>query len=183
MKHSFPTQQVRALLAAAARMAPASPDADRGAYAYAAVLCRLALRCTPRTKSDRKRSLNDGQIQNPSTRLLIVPLSKFVLSGFGFVHDSIAIPYHEVPNPNLTIRNFCIAVSPSPGPRCCCASQWKNSCPRSLPATIWFLHRNNLVVDFKSPYSTRPQGGGGSRGGGAGRARGRAVRVHALRGG
>ena len=113
MKHSFPTQQVRALLAAAARMAPASPDADRGAYAYAAVLCRLALRCTPRTKSDRKRSLNDGQIQNPSTRLLIVPLSKFVLSGFGFVHDSIAIPYHEVPNPNLTIRNFFIAVSHS----------------------------------------------------------------------
>jgi hypothetical protein len=26
--------------------------------------------------------------------------------------SSIAILYHEVPNPNLTIRNFCIAVSP-----------------------------------------------------------------------
>jgi hypothetical protein len=30
---------------------------------------------------------------------------------FGFVHHSIAILYHEVPNPNLTIRNFFIAVS------------------------------------------------------------------------
>jgi hypothetical protein len=39
-----------------------------------------------------------------------VPLSRFVLRGFGFVHHSIAILYHEVPNPNLTIRNFFIAV-------------------------------------------------------------------------
>jgi hypothetical protein len=30
--------------------------------------------------------------------------------GFGFVHHSIAILYHEVPNPNITIRNFFIAV-------------------------------------------------------------------------
>jgi hypothetical protein len=35
-----------------------------------------------------------------------VPLSNFVPSGFGFVHHSIALLYHEVPNPNLTIRNF-----------------------------------------------------------------------------
>jgi hypothetical protein len=28
----------------------------------------------------------------------------------GFVHHSIAILYHQVPNPNITIRNFCIAV-------------------------------------------------------------------------
>ena len=40
-----------------------------------------------------------------------MPLSRFVLRGFGFVHHSIAILYHEVPNPNLTIRNFFIAVS------------------------------------------------------------------------
>ena len=39
-----------------------------------------------------------------------MPLSNFVPRGFGFVHHSIAILYHEVPNPNLTIRNFCIAV-------------------------------------------------------------------------
>ena len=30
--------------------------------------------------------------------------------GFGFVHLSIAILYHQVPNPNLTIRNSLIAV-------------------------------------------------------------------------
>jgi hypothetical protein len=39
-----------------------------------------------------------------------VPLSNFVSRGFGFVHHSIAILHHEVPNPNLTIRNFFIAV-------------------------------------------------------------------------
>ena len=31
---------------------------------------------------------------------------------FGFVHHSIAILYHQVPNPNITIRNFFIAVPP-----------------------------------------------------------------------
>jgi hypothetical protein len=30
--------------------------------------------------------------------------------GLGFVHHSIAILYHEVPNPNITIRNFFIAA-------------------------------------------------------------------------
>jgi hypothetical protein len=54
--------------------------------------------------------LNDGRIQNPSNPLEIVPLSNFVLRGFGFVHHSIAILYHEVPYPNLAIRNFFIAV-------------------------------------------------------------------------
>jgi hypothetical protein len=59
---------------------------------------------------DRKWSLNDGQIQNPSNPFGIVPLSNFAPRGFGFVHHSIAILYHEVPNPNLTIRDFSIAV-------------------------------------------------------------------------
>jgi hypothetical protein len=54
--------------------------------------------------------LNDGQIQNPSNPFGIVPLFNFVPRGFGFVHHSIAVLYHEVPNPNLTIRNFFIAV-------------------------------------------------------------------------
>jgi hypothetical protein len=54
--------------------------------------------------------LNDGQIQNPSNAFGIVPLSNFAPRGFGFVHHTIAILYHEVPNPNLTIRNFFIAV-------------------------------------------------------------------------
>jgi hypothetical protein len=39
-----------------------------------------------------------------------VPLSNFVPRGFGFVHHSIAILYHEVPNLSITIRNFFIAV-------------------------------------------------------------------------
>jgi hypothetical protein len=34
----------------------------------------------------------------------------FVPRSFGFVHHSIAILYHEVPNPNMTIRDFLIAV-------------------------------------------------------------------------
>jgi hypothetical protein len=34
----------------------------------------------------------------------------FVPRGFGRVHHSIAILYHQVPNPNMTIRHFCIAV-------------------------------------------------------------------------
>jgi hypothetical protein len=62
------------------------------------------------TRRDRKRSLNDGQIQNPSKPFGIVSLSNFEPRGFGFAHRSIAILYHEVPNPNLTIRNFFIAV-------------------------------------------------------------------------
>jgi hypothetical protein len=55
------------------------------------------------------KTMSDGQNQNPSARLYIVPLSNFVPRGFGFVHHSIAILYHEVPNPNFTIRNFFIA--------------------------------------------------------------------------
>jgi hypothetical protein len=35
-----------------------------------------------------------------------VLLSNFVPRGFGFVHHSIAILYHEVPNPNIRIRTF-----------------------------------------------------------------------------
>jgi hypothetical protein len=35
-----------------------------------------------------------------------VPLSKFVPRGFVFVHHSIAILYHQVPNPDITIRLF-----------------------------------------------------------------------------
>jgi hypothetical protein len=39
-----------------------------------------------------------------------VPLSNFVRRCFGFVHHSIAILYHQVPNLSITIRNFLIAV-------------------------------------------------------------------------
>jgi hypothetical protein len=37
-----------------------------------------------------------------------------VKTGFGFVHHSMAILYHEVPDPFLTIRHFFIAVRPPP---------------------------------------------------------------------
>jgi hypothetical protein len=50
--------------------------------------------------------LNDGQIQNPSNPFGIVPLSNFVPRGFGFVHHSIAILYHEVPNHNHDSQLF-----------------------------------------------------------------------------
>ena len=42
-----------------------------------------------------------------------MPLSNFVPGGFGFVHHSIAILYHEVPDPTITIRNFFVAVHSS----------------------------------------------------------------------
>jgi hypothetical protein len=48
--------------------------------------------------------------KKPSNPFGIVPLSNFVQRGFGFVHHSIAILCHEVPNLSITIRNFCIAV-------------------------------------------------------------------------
>jgi hypothetical protein len=60
--------------------------------------------------------LNDGRIQNPSNPFGIVPLSRFVPRGFGFVHHSIAILYHEVPYLSITIRNFFIAVGGSMAP-------------------------------------------------------------------
>jgi hypothetical protein len=42
--------------------------------------------------------------KNPSNPFGIVPLSNFVRGGFGFVHHSIAILLHQVPNPNLFHR-------------------------------------------------------------------------------
>jgi hypothetical protein len=44
-------------------------------------------------RRDRKWSLNDGQIQNPSKAFGIVPLSNFVPRGFGFVHHSKRQPF------------------------------------------------------------------------------------------
>jgi hypothetical protein len=41
------------------------------------------------------------------------PLSNFVPRGFGFVHHSIAILYHQVLNPIITIRNFFLSLYPA----------------------------------------------------------------------
>jgi hypothetical protein len=74
--------------------------------------CSAANCCVPNrgirglARRDRKWPLNDGQIQNPSNTFGIVPLSRFVPRGFGCVHHSIALLYHQVPNPCLTIRNL-----------------------------------------------------------------------------
>jgi hypothetical protein len=63
-------------------------------------------------RRDRKGSLNDGQIRNPSNPFGIVPLSNFIPRGFGFVHHSIAILYHEVPNPSSTVPAAAAQLTP-----------------------------------------------------------------------
>jgi hypothetical protein len=52
--------------------------------------------------------LNDGQIQNPSAQSKIAARSQMDWRCFGFVHHSRTVC--AVPNPIITIRNFCIAV-------------------------------------------------------------------------
>jgi hypothetical protein len=94
-------------------------------------------------RRDRNRSLNDGRIQNPSKAFGIVPLSNFAPRGFGFVHHSIALLYHQVPNRSLTIRHFCIAVSHSP--TCfSLAPRWRPVTPRWLRPRRrrWWRRRN-----------------------------------------
>ena len=88
--------------------------------------------------------MNDGRIQNPSNPFGIVPLSNFVPRGFGFVHHSIAILYHEVPNPNLTIRNFFVAVRGSLG----AAEQ-----PLPTSAELVADQSRQLGVDLLGPLS------------------------------
>jgi hypothetical protein len=93
---------------------PNTTQVRRAAYILVETLCAAAAgaalhgaagsdvrRCKSReswywglARRDRKGSLNDGQIQNPSNSFGIVPLSNFVPRGVGFVHHSIAILYH-----------------------------------------------------------------------------------------
>jgi hypothetical protein len=65
----------------------------------ASAACSLASRCHRRSSS----SPPDDEVP------LSAPSRSLRMPRF---FNSIAILYHEVPNPNLTIRNFCIAVSP-----------------------------------------------------------------------
>jgi hypothetical protein len=75
-------------------------------YGHAKVANR-EIRVWQLARRDRKGSLNDGRIQNPSNPFGIVPLSNFVPRGLwicpSFNSHSLS---HEVPNPFLTIRNF-----------------------------------------------------------------------------
>ena len=48
--------------------------------------------------------------KSPPTHLGSCRYIPFYRGGFGFVHHSIAILDHEVPNLSLSIRNFCIAA-------------------------------------------------------------------------
>jgi hypothetical protein len=48
--------------------------------------------------------------KTPPTHMGSCRYLTWVPRGFGFVHHPIAILYHQVPNANLTIRNFFIAV-------------------------------------------------------------------------
>jgi hypothetical protein len=103
----------RASCVSRARPAPHAARQRNGAAATACADDKVANRdIRVLALRDRKGSLNDGQIQNPSEPFGIVPLSNFVPRGFGFVHHSIAILYHEVPNLSITIRNLFIAVRP-----------------------------------------------------------------------
>jgi hypothetical protein len=63
-------------------------------------------------RRDRKGSLNDGRIQHPSNPFGMVPLSNFAPRGFAFFHHSIAIFYHEVPNPISRSQLFDRSMSP-----------------------------------------------------------------------
>jgi hypothetical protein len=64
-------------------------------------------------RRDRKRSLNDGRIQNPSNPFGIVPLSNFLPRGFGFVHHSIAFCITKCQAQSHDSQLFFIAA------RCC----------------------------------------------------------------
>jgi hypothetical protein len=113
--------------------------------------------------------LNDGRIQNPSNPFGIVPISKFAQRGFGFVHHSMAILYHEVPNPNVTIRNFFIAEPhphphphhpPHPRPRSCLESRRRGY--GGTPHSDEKANRNFLVA-VRRGFSARGEGDRTSR--------------------
>jgi hypothetical protein len=62
------------------------------------------------------RPLRDARRFPSKRRWYPVPGATRTTSGLGFVHHSRAILSRAVPNPTITIRNFCIAVSPAPAP-------------------------------------------------------------------
>jgi hypothetical protein len=63
-----------------------------------------------KARRGRNRSLNDGQIQTPSARSTIVPLSNFVQRGFGFVYHSIAILFTKCQIQHSRFTTFFTAV-------------------------------------------------------------------------
>jgi hypothetical protein len=78
--------------------------------------------------------------------------------GFGFVHHSIAILYHQVPNPSITIRNFSIAV-------CGVGTLVSSAMPRSLVTAPAAAAAANSIARFESricpgPGSNQPHASG-----------------------
>jgi hypothetical protein len=66
-----------------------------------------------------------------------VPLSNFAPRGFGFVHHSIAILYHQVPNLSITIRNFFIAVL-------------QEASPLHIAAATGMLEPAKVLLEYKA---------------------------------
>jgi hypothetical protein len=90
--------------------------------------------------------LNDGQIRNPSKPFAIVPLSNFVPRGFGFVHHSIAILYHEVPNLKLISR---FATFSSQYSRACALVALERKRAQSLPQPARCLRAISTHLDAR----------------------------------
>jgi hypothetical protein len=103
--------------------------------------------------------LNDGHIQNLSNPFGFVPLSNFAPRDFGFVHHSIAILFHEVPNLSITIRNFFIAYT-TLNPLDAFAAQLM------LNGLLFFFLAEVRVREARGDrsYQSKSSGGGGRRG-------------------
>ena len=102
--------------------------------------------------------------KKPSKTFGIVPLSNFVLRGFGFVHRSIAIFCRAVPNPNITIRNFFIAVRCvllRPGDRGACAAGRARRAQARAPAHP-LLHARARAGFQQALPQVRARGGRGA---------------------
>jgi hypothetical protein len=91
--------------------------------------------------------------------------------GFGFVRHSRTLFCHAVPNPNITIRNFCIAVAGRPGERharsrtcrrrrsrCAIASPTASSppLPLRLPHSVSPCRRRRSRCAIASPTASSP---------------------------
>jgi hypothetical protein len=97
---------------------------------------------------DREWLLNDGQIQNPSAQSYIAARSQMGWWGFGFVHHSRTVFCRAVPNPNLTIRHFFIAVRRA-------ANCWSGR--RSSPRCSWSGRTRRTSWGLRSKRPRRPR--------------------------
>ena len=88
-----------------------------------------------------------------------MPLSNLVPRGFGFVHHSIAILYHQVPNLSITIRNFFIAVQqqqPQQPPRACSAAAGDPAFVAQAVAQLLSIDVQSPQVQVRVPLAAHP---------------------------